>query len=120
MQRQTYTIDAKDKVLGRLASEIAVLLRGKNKPDFMPNKDEGGIVIVKNVGNLKITGKKMEQKKYYRHSGYLGSLKATPLKNVFEARPEEILKRAVWGMLPKNKLRAKMIKRLRFEKDGKK
>lgn len=116
MQRKTHTIDATNKVLGRLASEIAVLLRGKQKPDFAPNKDMGDFVVVKNVEQLKFTGKKFEQKKYYHHSGYLGGLKAMPLKKLFKERPTEVLKKAVWGMLPKNKLRAKMIKRLEIEK----
>lgn len=116
MQREIHTIDATDKVLGRLASQIAVLLRGKDKVDFMPHKDEGGIIVVKNIKNLKVTGKKMEQKKYYHHSGYLGGLKAIPMKTIFKTKPEELLKEAVLGMLPKNKLRAKMIKRLKFEK----
>jgi len=112
--RKTHTIDATNKVLGRLASKIAVLLRGKHKPDFFPYKDMGDFVIVKNVDELKITGRKLEQKKYFRHSEYLGSGKETLLKDLFEKRPAEVLKRAVWGMLPKNKLRAKMIKRLKF------
>lgn len=115
MQRETYTIDASGKVLGRLASEIAILLRGKQKPDFVPYKDAGGFVIVKNIGKLKFTGKKMEQKKYYRHSGYLGELKEIPLKKLFKDKPEEVLKKAVYGMLPKNKLRPQMIKRLKTE-----
>ncbi|UZE93164.1 MAG: 50S ribosomal protein L13 [Candidatus Nealsonbacteria bacterium] len=116
MQRKTHTIDAEDKVLGRLASKVAILLRGKQKPDFVPYKDMGDIVIVKNVEKLKITGRKMEQKKYYRYSGYPGGLKEIPLKRLFKTKPEEVLKKAVYGMLPKNKLRSKQIKRLRFEK----
>ena len=112
MKRETQTIDATDKVLGRLAVEIAILLRGKNKPDFVPYKDEGDLVIVKNVEKMKFTGKKMEQKKYYHHSGYLGSLKETPLKKLFNENPSEVLRKAVSGMLPNNKLKAKMIKRL--------
>lgn len=116
MQRNTHTIDATGKVLGRLATEIAVLLRGKNKPDFAPYKDIGDYVVVNNVEKLKFTGKKIEQKKYYHHSGYLGSLKETPMEKLFKENPSEILKRAVFGMLPKNKLRAKMIKRLKFAK----
>jgi len=115
MKRKTHIIDATDKVLGRLASEIAILLRGKNKPDFDPSKDRGDFVVVKNVNKLIITGKKMEQKKYYRHSGYLGHLKEIPLKKIFKEGPEEVLKRAVYGMLPKNRLRKKMIKRLKIE-----
>jgi large subunit ribosomal protein L13 len=116
MERKTHTIDAAGKVLGRLASEIAVLLRGKQKPDFVPYKDMGDFVVVKNVEKIKITGKKLEQKKYYRHSGYLGGLKEIPLKTLFKERPAEVFKKAVLGMLPKNKLRAKMIKRLKLAK----
>ena len=114
MERKIHTIDASGRVLGRLAVEVAILLRGKHRPDFAPNKDMGDIVIVKNVAKLKVTGKKMDQKKYFRHSGYLGSLKETPLKTLFKKDPVQVLKKAVFGMLPKNKLRARMIKRLRF------
>jgi len=115
IQRNTHTIDATNKVLGRLASETAVLLRGKHKPNFWPNKDLGDYVVVKNVDKIRLTGKKLEKKIYYRHSGYLGHLKKIPLKKLFAEKPAEVLKRAVFGMLPKNKLRAKMIKRLRIE-----
>jgi len=115
MQRKTYIIDAKDKVLGRLASEIAILLRGKHKPNFLPYKDMGDIVIVKNIDQIKITGKKIENKKYYHHTGYLGGLKEVPLKKLFNENPSAILKKAVFGMLPKNKLRSIQIKRLKFE-----
>lgn len=114
MQRKTHTIDATNKVLGRLATEIAVLLRGKNKPDFAPNKDIGDFVTVRNFSKIRITGKKFGQKIYYRHTGYLGGLKEVPLKKLFEKDPAEVLKKAVFGMLPKNKLRAKQIKRLRI------
>ncbi len=116
MERKTHTIDATDKILGRLAVEIAVLLRGKHKPDFAPNKDMGDIVVVKNIENLKFDEKKMEQKKYYRHSGYLGGIKEISLKDLFKKDPEKVLKKAVFGMLPKNKLRPLMIKRLKIEK----
>ncbi len=114
MQRDTHTIDAKDKVLGRLATKIVPLLRGKHKRDFVPHIDNGDFVVVKNVSEMKITGKKLEQKKYYRHSGYLGGLKETPLKVLFKEKPSEVLKKAVFGMLPKNRLRAKQIKRLKI------
>lgn len=114
MQRETHTIDATDKILGRLAVEIAVLLRGKQKPGFVLYKDMGDFVNVKNANKIKITGKKIEQKKYYRHTGYLGGIKETPLKKLFAEKPEEVLKRAVFGMLPKNKLRARWIRRLKF------
>ena len=113
---KTHTIDASGRILGRMAVEIAILLRGKHRPDFAPYKDEGDVVIVKNVEKMKFSGKKMEKKKYYHHSGYLGGLKETPLAKLFERSPEEVLKIAVFGMLPKNKLRSRMIKRLKFEK----
>ena len=114
MESKTHTIDATNKVLGRLAVEISILLRGKHRPDFVPYKETNDVVIVENIRKMKVTGKKMEQKKYFRHSGYLGSLKETPLKILFKKDPAEVLKRAVFGMLPKNKLRAKIIKRLKF------
>lgn len=115
METKTYTIDATGKALGRLATEIVILLRGKNKPSFLPYKNEGGTVIVKNVKDMKITGKKIEQKKYFHHSRYLGGDKFVTLKSLFEKNPGEVLKKAVYGMLPKNRLRAKQIKRLKFE-----
>jgi large subunit ribosomal protein L13 len=115
MERQTHTIDAENRVLGRLASGIAILLRGKQKPDFFPYKDMGDLVVIKNVGKMKITGRKMEQKIYYRHSGYMGGLKEVPLKKLFKENPAEVLRKAVYGMLPKNKLRERQIKRLKFE-----
>ena len=113
MQRKTHTIDATDKSLGRLAVEIATLLRGKQKPDFVPYKDMGDFVVVKNIKKIRITGKKLEQKMYYRHTGYVGSLKKTPMGVLFAKNPKEVLRKAVLGMLPKNKLRAKQIKRLK-------
>jgi large subunit ribosomal protein L13 len=114
MTRKTHLIDATDKVLGRLASEVAVLLRGKHKLDFAPHKDIGDFVVIKNIKNLKITGKKMDQKKYFRHSGFLGGTRFTSFRELFEKNPAEVFKKAVYGMLPKNKLRAKMIKRLKM------
>jgi len=115
MESKTYTIDATNRVLGRLATEIAILLRGKNRTDFAPNKDMGDFVVVKNVNKIRVTGKKLEKKLYYHHSGYLGGLKETPLKELFEKDPGEVLRRAVFGMLPKNRLRAKQIKRLKTD-----
>ena len=112
---KTYHIDAKGKVLGRLASRIAVILTGKHKPEYIPYLDKGDKVVVKNVSEMKITGKKMKQKKYYRHSGYPGGLKTKTLEEVFSKNPAEVLRRAVWNMLPKNKLRKQRIKRLQFE-----
>ena len=114
MERKTHTIDAANKILGRLATEIAVLLRGKNKTDFAPNKDIGDFVVVENIKKIRVTGKKSENKIYYHHTGYLGGLKETPFKKLFKRDPGEVLKKAVFGMLPKNRLRAKQIKRLKI------
>jgi len=115
MKRETHNIDATDKILGRLATEIAVLLRGKHRPNFNPAKDEGDVVVVKNIEKIKVTGNKMADKKYYRHSGYLGKLKETPLEKLFKTKPQEVLRKAVMGMLPKNRLRSRIIKRLKIE-----
>lgn len=115
MKRETHTVDASGQVLGRLATQIVVLLRGKQKPDFAPYKDIGDFVVVKNVEKIKLTGRKKEQKKYYHHTGFLGGLKEVSLEKIFKRDPGEILKRAVYGMLPKNKLRAKQIKRLKID-----
>lgn len=115
MERKTHTIDAANRILGKLAAEIAVLLRGKQKPDFVPYKDMGDFVVVKNVDKIKVTGRKMEQKKYYHHSGYLGGIKEISLKKLFEKNPAEVLRKAVWGMLSRNRLRSEQIKRLKFQ-----
>lgn len=115
MQRENHIINAEGKILGRLATEIADLLRGKNKPDFVRNQDMGDFVTVENMNKIKVSGRKMEQKKYYHHTGYLGGLKEISLGKLFSKKPNEILKRAVSGMLPKNKLRDKQIKRLKFQ-----
>ncbi len=114
-KRDKHTIDAKDQILGRLATQIAGLLRGKQKPEFAPNKDIGDVVIIKNIDKIKVTGKKYTDKIYYRHSGYMGGLKEATYKKVFENNPSEVLRKAVYGMLPKNKLRDEQIKRLKFE-----
>jgi len=116
IKRQTITVDAENKSLGRLAVEIAVLLRGKNKPDFVPYKDMGDNVVVKNVDKMRFTGNKMENKNYFHFTGYLGNMKKSTLKEFLAKRgPKEILRVAVMGMLTKNKLRARQIKRLKFE-----
>jgi len=119
MKREIHTINAENRILGRLAVQIAVLLRGKHKPDFVPYKDMGDVVFIENIEKVKVTGKKMKNKKYYRHSGYLGGLKETPLKKLFEKRPSEVLRRAVLGMMPDNKLRSEQIKRLKFKLNAK-
>lgn len=101
--------------MGRLATKVALLLRGKEKPEFEHHIDAGDAVLVKNFKKVRITGRKMKQKMYYRHSAYLGGLKSRTLKEAFVVAPKEILRKAVWGMLPKNKLRNAQIKRLHVE-----
>lgn len=118
MPEKTHIIDASGKSLGRLAAEIAILLRGKNKPNFSPNINNEDKVIVINVAKLKPLGKKAELKKYYRHSGYLGGIKEITYKELFSQNPSIVLKKAVYGMLPRNKLRAKMIKNLILFNEG--
>ncbi|MDO8265084.1 MAG: 50S ribosomal protein L13 [Candidatus Parcubacteria bacterium] len=115
MKRETHTIDATDKVLGRMATEIVCLLRGKNRPDYAPNVDSGAFVIIKNMEKVKFTGKKFKNKTFFRHSGYIGSDKEILLKDLFQKKPGEVLRKAVLRMLPKNKLRARQIIRLKFE-----
>lgn len=112
--RKTHKIDAEGKTLGRLATEIANLLRGKNKVEFVPNKDLGDIVEVTNYDKIKVTGNKMEQKMYYHHSGYPGGMKSANLKKKMATDPKFALRNAVYHMLPTNKLRDQMIKRLKF------
>jgi large subunit ribosomal protein L13 len=113
-----YIIDAKNKPLGRLASQIAILLQGKNLPSYEPRKVGGNRVVVKNVEQLKVTGKKMSQKIYYRHSSKPGHLKQKKLKDAFQETPERVLSEAVRGMLPRNKLRNERLKLLIIEKNG--
>lgn len=116
IQRKTIAVDAENKSLGRLAVEVAVLLRGKNKPDFVPYRDMGDVVMVKNIDKMKFTGNKLENKNYFRFTGYLGNLKTATLKEFLAKKgPKEVLRTAVMGMLAKNKLRARQIKRLKFE-----
>ena len=114
-ERKTHVIDAGSASLGRLAVQIADLLRGKGKATYSPNVDNGDIVIVENIANIKVTGNKMEDKIYYSHSGYTGNLKKRTMKEIYDKNPEEILVKAVNNMLPKNKLRARFITRLKFQ-----
>lgn len=115
MNRKTYTIDATNQALGRLASRVANLLIGKGKKTYLPNVDDGDIVVIKNVTKIKFTGRKLAQKEYKRYSGYPGGLKTTKLETMFVKYPERVLRLAVSRMLPKNKLRKPRIKRLKFE-----
>ncbi|MBD3359877.1 MAG: 50S ribosomal protein L13 [Candidatus Buchananbacteria bacterium] len=115
IDRKNHQIDATDQAIGRLATQIAALLRGKHKPNYAPQVDNGDFVVVTNIDKVRFTGKKIEQKKYYRYSGYPGGLKTTKLKKIFNESPQEVLKKAVYNMLPKNKLRQHIIKRLTFK-----
>ena len=112
VERKWYVVDATGYTLGRLASEIASVLRGKNKPMYAPNIDTGDYVIVINAEKVAVTGKKLDQKVYTHHTGYVGGLKSVTLKRQLETKPEEVIKHAVKGMLPKNALGRKMFKKL--------
>lgn len=108
-------INAENQILGRLASRIALILRGKHSPSFQPHILSKEKVVVSNAEKIKFTGKKMEQKKYFHYSGYPGGLREKRMKEVFEKNPNEVLRIAVLGMLPKNRLRKEMIKNLQFK-----
>ena len=112
IERKWYVVDATDKTLGRLSSQIASVLRGKNKPTYTPSMDTGDFVIVINADKIKVTGKKMDQKIYYRHSDYVGGMKEATLKEMMAKKPEDVIKLAVKGMLPKGPLGRQMIKKL--------
>src|SRR5690554_1192743 len=114
IQREWYVVDAKDQTLGRLATEIAVLLRGKHKPIFSPHMDVGDLVIVINADKIRVTGDKMETKKYYRHSGYPGGLTSITLRDQLQRFPDRVIRAAVRGMLPKNSLGRKQLKKLKI------
>jgi large subunit ribosomal protein L13 len=112
-QRQWYVVDAQGKVLGRMASEIAKILRGKNKPIFTPNVDAGDFVIVVNARGLKLTGKKLQKKVYYRHTEYPGGIRERTAEKMLEEKPEDLIVLAVKGMLPKNRLSKRLVTKLK-------
>jgi len=114
IQREWVLVDAEGQTLGRLASRIAAILRGKHKPTFAPWLDCGDYVIVVNAGKIKVTGNRMDSKVYYRHSGYVGGLKSVTLRRQLEKHPERVLAAAVRGMLPNNRLGRKMVKKLKL------
>lgn len=114
IEKKWYVIDGDGKTVGRLSTKIARILRGKEKPQFTPHADTGDFVIVVNADKLKFTGKKWEQKRYYWHTGYPGGIKSITAEELSKKKPEEILKKAVWGMLPKNKWQDKLISRLKI------
>lgn len=113
IEKKWWLINAEGKILGRMATEVAVLLRGKKKPEYVDFLDSGDFVIIINAEKVKTTGKKLEQKKYYSHSGYPGGLKEKTLKEMLEKKPEEVIRKAVWGMIPKNKLGRAVYKKLK-------
>lgn len=113
INRNWYLVDAKDKILGRLATQIAMRLRGKHRPIFTPHADTGDFIVVVNAEKIKLTGNKWNEKVYYRHSGYMGGLKETPVKKLLEKNPADILRFAVRGMLPKNSLGRRQLKKLK-------
>lgn len=111
--KKWHVVDASDQIVGRLASRIAMLLRGKTKPIFTPHCDTGDFVVVVNAGKAIFTGRKLDQKIYYRHSGYMGGTKAITARQAMQTKPEEVLRSAVWGMLPKNSLGRRLLKKLK-------
>ncbi|MGD9252683.1 MAG: 50S ribosomal protein L13 [Holophagae bacterium] len=113
IQRDWLVMDASDQVLGRLATEVARVLRGKHKPDYTPFLDTGDFVVVVNADKVRLTGTKLEDKTYYRHSGRPGSLKSETARERLERYPERIIQSAVWGMLPKNRLGRKLLRKLK-------
>jgi large subunit ribosomal protein L13 len=114
IERHWYVVDAEGQTLGRLATRIADTLRGKNKPEFTPHVDTGDFVVVVNAEKITVTGKKLDEKIYYRHSGYPGGLKQRTLREQLDRRPTEVLRTAVKGMLPKNKLAARQLTKLKI------
>lgn len=112
-QKKWYLVDAEGKTLGRLATRVATILRGKDKPQFTPHSDIGDFVIVINADKVNLTGRKLTQKTYYWHTGYPGGIKSITADKLMEKEPGEVLRKAVWGMLPKNKWQKRLIKRLK-------
>lgn len=118
IKRNWHLVDAKDKVLGRLSTEIVKMLMGKNKVDYVPHLDQGDYVVVTNAGKVLLTGRKIEQKVYYSHSGYPGGFKKVAVKKLLNERPEKIIEKAVFGMLPDNRLKRKRMARLKVFSGG--
>ncbi len=117
VQRRWLLVDASDLVLGRLSTRVAAVLRGKHRPDYTPHVDCGDFVIVVNAGKVKLTGRKLEQKTYYRHSGYMGGIKGVTAGRMLETHPERVVEAAIKGMLPRGPLGRKMFKKLKVYAD---
>jgi large subunit ribosomal protein L13 len=118
VERLWYVVDAQGKVLGRLASRIAMVLRGKNKPTFTPHLDTGDFVVVVNAAQVQLTGRKLDNKMYYRHSGFTGGLKTVSARGLLQKKPTDLLRHAVRGMLPKNSLGRQLLKKLKIYPGG--
>ena len=114
IEREWRLVDAEGQTLGRLATQIADTLRGKDKPQYTPHVDTGDFVVVVNAAKIHVTGKKLDEKLYYRHSGYPGGLRSRPLREQLERRPEEVIRKAVKGMLPRNRLGRAQIRKLKI------
>jgi large subunit ribosomal protein L13 len=114
IEKKWYLVDAENRILGRLATQIALRLRGKHKPIFTPHADTGDFIVVVNVDKIALTGSKLDKKNYYHHSGYMGGLKTVPARRLLEKKPEEVLRLAVKGMLPKNSLGRRQLKKLKI------
>ena len=112
IEHHWYVVDASGMVLGRLATEVARIIRGKHKPMFTPHMDTGDFVIVINASKVKVTGRKAEQKQYFRHTGYMGHERFTPVQSVLNKHPERVIEKAVWGMLPKTTLSRQHVKQM--------
>jgi large subunit ribosomal protein L13 len=113
IEQKWWLVNADGRILGRLATEVADLIRGKRKPQFTSHLDTGDFVVVINAEKIKVTGRKLDQKKYYTHSGYPGGIKEESLKDLLARKPEEVIKKAVWGMVPKGKLGRSLYKKLK-------
>ncbi len=114
VQRKWYLIDAKNQILGRLASKIAYMLQGKHRPDFTPHVDQADFFVIINADKIRLTGKKLDQKVYWRHSGYMGGLKLETARQLLEKKPEMLIYLAVKRMLPRNRMRKKLLKKLKI------
>ncbi len=114
VEQKWFVIDAEGVVLGRLASRVASIVRGKNKPIFTPHVDTGDNVIILNADKVRLTGRKLDAKKYYRHSGYPGGIHEITARKLLEKKPEEVLRHAIWGMLPHNRLGRKLLKKVKI------
>ena len=118
IQRDWYVVDASNKTLGRLATQIAHRLRGKHKPEFAPHMDNGDFIVVVNCEKVRVTGKKLDDKQYWRHTGYPGGIYSNTLREMLEKKPEQVITKAVQGMLPKNRLGRAMLKKLKVYTGG--